>query len=75
MAKELIIGPRFKKSKDNPNLLIHYVDKDHIIKEISLDVMSRQLLFTILKKPKKLKSKKKENNHGKKTMPRKQNSQ
>ena len=59
MAKELIIGPSFKPTEENPDLLIHRVDKNHIIKEISLDVKSRQLLFKIEIKPKKAKPTKK----------------
>ena len=58
MGKEFVITPKWKPSEENPDLLIHRVDKNYILQEISLDVKSRQLLFTMLKKPKKAKPKK-----------------
>ena len=61
MAKELIIRPKFQPDKDNPNDLTYCVEEDYIIKEVYLNVMSRDLRFKVveIEKPKKVISKKK----------------
>lgn len=59
MGKELIITPSFKPSEENPDLLIYHFDKNYTVKEMSLHVHSRQILLTMVKKPKKAKAKKK----------------
>ena len=59
MKKDLIIRPEFKDSKENPNVVIHYVDEKYIIKEVHLDLVTKELSFKVVKKPKKVKPKKK----------------
>ena len=53
MARYLMTKPRFKKDEENPNKLIYIVEKDYIIREVYLDVMSREINFKVEKKAKK----------------------
>jgi len=55
MANELIIKPRFKPDEDNSNKLTWYVDSDIIIREVYLDVKSRELNFKVEMKPEEVK--------------------
>ena len=71
MGKELIIRPDFKDSKDEADIVIHQVDENHIVKEIWLNTVTKELGLKIIEKPEEAKPKKKEAKNAKKTMPRK----